>query len=134
MEFESVWEDRQIDFSALIPIGVHVTSDEELLRLVWNNLLSNAFKFTPPGGSVSVDVQQTAKETVVTVADTGCGMTWETGAHIFEKFYQGDTSHKTNGNGLGLALVRRVIDITDSRIEMESEPGVVTTFRVVLRG
>ena len=133
LQFENVWEKGGIEIDTDIADDVTVTADAELLSLVWNNLFSNAFKFTQPGGKVSVSLTATDTHAIVKVSDTGCGMTPEAGAHIFEKFYQGDTSHATAGNGLGLALVKRVIDILQARISVESTLGVGTTFTVKLR-
>ena len=104
-------------------------ADRELLSLVWNNLLSNAFKFTDRG-RVSLKLVADGDFATVRIEDTGCGLSGEVGAHIFEKFYQADTSHKTEGNGLGLALVRRVVDITGGEISVESAIGVGTAFTV----
>ena len=64
--------------------------------------------------------------------DTGCGISAETGKHIFERFYQGDTAHKSEGNGLGLALVKKIVDITGSDIAVSSVPGQGSTFTVTL--
>ncbi|MBQ8799338.1 MAG: HAMP domain-containing histidine kinase [Lachnospiraceae bacterium] len=133
LQFEDVWERRNIEIDTELEDGVTVTADQELLTLVWNNLLSNAFKFTDDGGTVSLKLNTTEHHAIVTVADTGCGMSPEVGAHIFDKFYQGDTSHATEGNGLGLALVKRVIDIMQGEIRVESVPGVGTTFTVKIR-
>lgn len=108
-------------------------ADRELLGLVWSNLLSNAFKFTPEGGQVAVSVTADASCAIVEVRDTGCGMTAEVGNHIFEKFYQGDTSHTTQGNGLGLALVKRVMDILRGEISVESAVGKGTAIIVKIR-
>ena len=133
LQFESLWERENIDLEVEIEDGVMVKADAELLSLVWNNLLSNAFKFTPAGGTVSVSLTTTAHHAIVKVRDTGCGMTPETGRHIFEKFYQGDTSRATQGNGLGLALVKRVIDIMQGSIGVESALGKGSTFTVKIR-
>ena len=103
-----------------------------LLTLVWNNLFSNAVKFTDAGGSIHVSLRHTGTQAEVCVTDTGCGMSPETGRHIFEKFYQGDTSHAMAGNGLGLALALRVLQLNDYKIEVESEPGRGSKFTVII--
>ena len=133
LQYENVWEKKQIQIEIDIVEDVIVKADAELLSLVWNNLFSNAFKFTEPEGKVSVLLQTTETHAIVKVKDTGCGMTPEVGSHIFEKFYQGDTSHSTQGNGLGLALVKRVVDIIQGEIAVESVVGEGTTFTVAIR-
>ena len=130
LQYESVWEKANIEIETDIAEDVKVKADAELLSLVWNNLFSNAFKFTEAGGTVSVSLTATNHLAIVKVRDTGCGMTPEIGSHIFEKFYQGDTSHATQGNGLGLALVKRVVDIMQGEINVESTIGKGTTFTV----
>ena len=133
VQFENVWEQAGIEIDTDIAEDVKVKADAELLSLVWNNLFSNAFKFTQPGGTVSVTLTATAHHAIVQVKDTGCGMSAQVGAHIFEKFYQGDTSRSVQGNGLGLALVKRVIDIMHGQISVESALGVGSTFTVKIR-
>lgn len=133
LQYEQVWERKGIDIAAGIPDGVRIQGDAELLGLVWNNLLSNAFKFTDSGGTVSIELTADEKFATVVVSDTGCGMKPEVGAHIFEKFYQGDPSHSTQGNGLGLALVKRVVDMVQGEIKVESVYGKGSTFTVKLR-
>ena len=132
LQFETVWEQKQINLETSIAEDILIQADQELLSLVWNNLLSNAFKFTGSGGTVSVSLTADAETAAVRIQDTGCGMKPETGAHIFEKFYQGDSSHATQGNGLGLALVKRVVDILCGEIQVESVYGVGSTFTVVI--
>ena len=131
--FEEIWERKGLDIQTDIQEDVRVTADPELLSLVWNNLFSNAVKFTEAGGMVSLTLEVQEEMAVVTVSDTGCGIPSEVGRHIFEKFYQGDTSHATQGNGLGLALVKRVIDIMDGEILVNSEAGKGSAFTVRLR-
>ncbi len=133
LQFESIWERQQIEIETDIAEDIIVCADQELLFLVWNNLLSNAFKFTPAGGRVSLSLTATPEQASVTVRDSGCGMSAETGAHIFEKFYQGDGSRATQGNGLGLALVKRVVDILHAEISVESVLGEGSAFTVRLR-
>lgn len=130
LQFENIWEKSEIEIDTDIAEDVKVSADSELLSLVWNNLFSNAFKFTKEGGKVSITLTASEGYATVKVADTGCGMTPEVGAHIFEKFYQGDTSRAVQGNGLGLALVKRVIDITQGEISVESVVGIGSTFTV----
>lgn len=130
LQYENVWEKAEIEIETEFEENVTVHADSELLSLVWNNLFSNAFKFTPAGGRVSVSLTADENYATVKVQDTGCGMSAEVGSHIFEKFYQGDTSHSTQGNGLGLALVKRVVDILKGEISVESTVGEGTTFTV----
>lgn len=130
LQYEHIWEKAEIEIETDIAENVKVKADAELLGHVWNNLFSNAFKFTPSGGKVTVSLAATEHHAVVKVSDTGCGMTAEVGAHIFEKFYQGDVSHSTQGNGLGLALVKRVVDIMRGEIAVESAVGKGSTFTV----
>ena len=133
LQFESVWESSDIEIETEIEEGVMIKADAELLGHVWNNLLSNAFKFTDKGGKVSLSLSATEHHAVVKVTDTGCGMSPEVGAHIFEKFYQGDSSRSVQGNGLGLALVKRVVDIMKGEISVESAVGKGSTFTVRIR-
>ena len=130
LDFEDAWEDKRLEIETEIEDDVRIKSDPELLSLVWNNLISNAVKFTPDGGTIGLALKTESDSVIVQVRDTGCGMKPETGMHIFEKFYQGDTSHATQGNGLGLALVKRVVDILGGEISVQSVYGQGSTFTV----
>lgn len=131
--FEELWEKKSLEIDADIDEGVLIHADPEMLTLAWNNLISNAIKFTEPGGTVGVSVKAEGKWAVVTVTDTGCGMSAETLKHVFDKFYQGDTSHATEGNGLGLALVKRVVYLMDGELGVESAEGEGSAFTVKVR-
>ncbi|MDE6000901.1 MAG: HAMP domain-containing histidine kinase [Clostridia bacterium] len=112
---------------------VSLITNAGYLEIVFNNLLSNAVKFTGEGGKISVSLKNYDNKAVVKVTDSGCGIDPKTGRHIFEKFYQGDTSHSQEGNGLGLALVKKVIDLIGGQISVESELEKGSTFTVVLQ-
>ena len=131
VQFDELIESKNLELECDLD-EVELISCPNYLEIVWNNLLSNAIKFTDAGGKISVSVKRAEGGAVVKVSDTGCGISPETGAHIFEKFYQGDTSHSKEGNGLGLALVKKVIDLIGGEITVESEEGKGSTFTVRL--
>ncbi len=132
LQFETVWEEKQLEFDASIEDRANIEADESLLEIVWTNLLSNAIKFTPAGGQVFLTQTSTEEEIVVSVRDTGEGMSRETIQHIFDKFYQGDSSHSTEGNGLGLALAFRIVEMMNGSITVESEVRKGSRFIVSL--
>ena len=129
---EETWEQKELDFDADMEDHAEIAADPGLMELVWNNLFSNAVKFTEAGGSIALTETSDDENIYVSVRDTGCGMSEETKKHIFEKFYQGDTSHAMAGNGLGLALALRVLQLNDFQIKVESAPGQGSTFTVMM--
>lgn len=130
LNFEKEWEKKSLNIETELEEDVIINADGELLSLIWSNLFSNAVKFCDEGDTVYVSLEKESSCAVVKVRDTGCGMSEEVLGRIFEKFYQGDTSRATKGNGLGLALVKRVVDITDGEITVTSEKGKGTEFTV----
>jgi signal transduction histidine kinase len=112
--------------------SVKILSNENLLELVWNNLISNAIKFTNEGGKILISLKTEFDNAIISVSDTGCGISSEDGERIFDKFYQADTSHKQEGNGLGLALTKRILAIEKGDILAEKFPGGACRFTVTL--
>ena len=130
LNYEEMWDEKDLDLEVDMEEKAVVDADKSLMELVWNNLFSNAIKFTEPGGRVAVRQTSSDGYAVVEVTDTGCGMSRENIRHIFDKFYQGDTSHSKEGNGLGLALVRRILILMNGEISVVSEEGRGSTFTV----
>lgn len=132
LDFESLFDKKQLELDCDID-EVTILSSKTLLEIVLNNLISNAIKFTEPGGKITISLKQDKNNATIKVKDTGCGISKEIGEHIFDKFYQGDTSHSSEGNGLGLALVKKVIDVIGGEIFVESTIGKGTTFSIKLK-
>ena len=131
LQFEDKTDAKNIELVCDVD-EVTVYSSPGYIEIIFNNLLSNAVKFTEAGGTISVSLKSRGGKAVVSVADTGCGISPLAGARIFDKFYQGETSHAKEGNGLGLALVKRIIDMLGGEITVESAVGRGSTFTVVL--
>lgn len=128
---ESKWTARHIELDIELEKVTYFGS-QGLLEQVWLNLLDNAIKHSPEGGTIALRMHTQAGRIAVSVTDHGEGMSGEVQKHIFEKFYQGDSSHRAEGNGLGLALVRRILELCRGSIRVESAPGCGATFLVEL--
>jgi len=132
LQFEELWEEKEIEFFADIEDVAMIKVPEGMLEIVWQNLLSNALKFTDKGGTISLKQISSENTITVSVSDNGCGMDKETLKRIFDKFYQGDTSHFSEGNGLGLALAYRVVEKLNGSITVTSEKERGSIFTVKL--
>ena len=130
---EPAWAKKNIDFDVELE-RVRYLGNEAMMRHVWDNLISNAVKFSPNGGTVKIHLAKKQKKLVFTVKDQGPGLTEEAKKHIFDKFYQGDASHKQEGNGLGLALVKRILSIENGQITAENLAEGGCCLSVTLRG
>lgn len=131
--YEKQWSEKNLELELELPRCEYI-GNEKLLNQIWINLIGNAVKFTNDGGKIGISIDDSKAEVIeVTVSDTGEGMTQEVQRHIFERFYQGDTSRKSQGNGVGLAIVKKIADLTDCKISVESEPGKGSSFTVTLK-
>ncbi len=128
---EEQWSEKNLTIDMDLD-EIDYYQNKDLLYHVWTNLFSNAVKFTKENGTVSVQCHRANDAIFVAVSDNGAGMDYETKKHIFEKFYQGDTSHATAGNGLGLSLVKRIVEMMDGRISVDSTLGKGSSFTVSL--
>lgn len=129
--FEQIIDDKKLNLTTDIKEDIYINADSSLIEIICNNLISNAIKFTNIGGDIHISLKKNDGLYELKIKDTGCGIDQESGKHIFDKFYQADTSHAKEGNGLGLALVKKVIDVIGGTIKVESELGIGTTFIVL---
>lgn len=128
---EPKWTEKE----HLINIGLEeivFNGNEEFTKQIWINLLDNAIKFTNPKGTIHINLARSKQGVLFTIKDNGPGMETQTLKHIFDKFYQGETSHSISGNGLGLSIVKRIITLCKGTICVESEPGKGSSFSVFL--
>ena len=128
---ETQWTEKNIDLDINI-INAEIYANEELLMQVWLNIIGNAIKFSSYGGPITINSAARNGKFLFSVQDRGCGMDETTRRKIFDKFYQGDNSHSKEGNGLGLSLVKKILDVSDGEIYVKSEKGVGTEFLIVL--
>lgn len=129
--FEDLIEKKELNLECDLD-NILITTVPSYLEIVWSNLLSNAIKFTDKGGDIKISLKKDGIRAIINFTDTGCGISKEEGKRIFEKFYQAETSHSNEGNGLGLALIKKVIDILGGEITVESEVGKGSTFTIIL--
>ena len=132
LRLEPQWSEKNIEIDMEELEDVRFFWNEQLLAHVWNNLFDNAVKFTPEGGLIRVSCKRENGMVKIKVSDSGCGISADALPHIFEKFYQADNSHATNGNGLGLALAKKIVELCGGNIRAKSETGRGTTFYVEL--
>ena len=128
---EKQWTEKEIELDLDLE-ELEYLGNEEMVQHVWMNLIGNAVKFSPRGGTVRLRLRREGNAALAQVADCGEGMDDATRRRVFEKFYQGDSAHAAEGNGLGLSLVKRIVDLCGGTIDVESAPGQGATFTVRL--
>lgn len=131
LTFEAKWREKEIDLQLNLE-NLSYTGDRQLLYQVWSNLFDNAVKFSDKGGTIEIDLKDKDEKAVFSITDYGRGMTDEEQKRMFEKFYTGDPSRNAEGNGLGLSIVNRIIELHNGSIEVKSCPGEYTTIQIIL--
>ncbi len=129
LSLQAGWQEKDIDLNIDVD-EITIALDEELMFQVWKNLFENAIKFTAPRGKIDIMLKEQDNIVIATIQDNGIGMSENTKKHLFDKFYQGDDSHSKEGNGLGLALVKKILDIHNAEISVESEKNIGSTFMI----
>lgn len=131
IRLEPQWSRKNIDIDMDLD-EVRFYWNKPMMAHVWNNLFDNAVKFTPEGGFIHVSCKRRDGLIIVKIKDSGCGIPEESIPHIFEKFYQVDASHATKGNGLGLPLVKKIVELCGGDISVSSKVNKGTEFTVEL--
>jgi signal transduction histidine kinase len=131
LALESKWVQKEIEFDIELD-DTDFLGNEALLHHIWDNLISNAIKFSDFGGEITIRLHNLDEKIIFTVSDKGIGISDDAQKHIFDKFYQGDSSHKQEGNGLGLALVKKIIDLEGGDISVSHNHDKGCTFIVTL--
>lgn len=129
--YERDWSEKNIDLAIDLE-EIKIDTNEELTWHIWHNLLSNAIKFTPPFGSISITLRKVNNEACFSISDTGIGIEQEEQERIFQKFYQVDSARGTEGNGLGLSLVQKIVSLCKGNLEIKSALGEGSCFAVNL--
>lgn len=132
LALEAAWAPKDIEFDVDLD-DIEYYGNEHMMHHVWDNLIGNAIKFSPQGGVIKIRLQKESERFIFIVEDEGPGLSEEVKKHLFDKFYQGDTSHKQEGNGLGLALVKRILSIENGEITAENLPEKGCRFTVTLK-
>ncbi|MGN0802451.1 MAG: ATP-binding protein [Candidatus Faecivicinus sp.] len=128
---EKQWSAKEIELSLNLEETRYV-GNEEMMSHIWVNLIGNAIKFSPQGALLEISCSRSRDAVVAVIRDHGEGMSEDTQKRIFEKFYQGDSAHATAGNGLGLSLVKRIVDLCGGTVTVQSRLGEGSAFTVTL--
>lgn len=128
---EPRWSTKELSVSVDLD-KIELFSNQNIVQQLWTNLLDNAIKNTDQGGSIAISLTKKDQEALFKIEDNGCGMDEETLAHIFDKFYQGEKSHSSAGNGVGLTLAKKIVELCEGSISVESSLGHGSVFRVTL--
>lgn len=131
LQLQEKWEKKEICFDLTLQSG-RIVGNSDLLKEVWVNLIDNAVKFSPVSGCISIHTECSANSFLFRITDHGIGMDSRTQKNIFDRFYQGDVSHASEGNGLGLSLVRKITELHGGSVSAESSPGKGSIFTVIL--
>lgn len=128
---EKKWSEKNLEL--IVEFGEYnISANEEMLKQVWINLLDNAIKFSPDKGTVKIDISKTDSNIIFTFTNQGQEISPKTAAHIFDKFYQGDVSHTTKGNGLGLTMVKKIVELHNGKVCLKNSDKYETVFEVKL--